>query len=162
MSWRLQVSDLGPTESLACQKAGGCLRYASHHVVAHEIGGDGRPTGARRYAALCQDHVAEAQYQTAIAVTPATEPAAAPSARHEAAPGSYAGTEVVPRAPRPKLTFPLPEGATPTTCRSCAAAVYWIITASNRRMPIDAFGETKGQSHFSTCQNADQHRKARK
>lgn len=74
------------------------------------------------------------------------------------------------------------------TCRSCGARIVWARTAADRAMPIDrdpvpdgnlviidrtrdgsprvataAPEETrpKYRSHFSTCPNADQHRKPR-
>jgi hypothetical protein len=64
------------------------------------------------------------------------------------------------------------------TCRSCGAAIVWVLTEHNRRMPLDAKPEKRFVveehkeaplaiatdtyvSHFSTCPNAAQHRKAK-
>lgn len=74
------------------------------------------------------------------------------------------------------------------TCRSCEAPVFWIKTAATgKAMPLDATpnpdgnvvirgglahvlkhgdllvqGERRFTSHFATCANAAQHRKAKK
>jgi hypothetical protein len=57
-----------------------------------------------------------------------------------------------------------------TTCSSCGAGIVWFRTKNGKRMPVDE-GSTKPNdaehmldlkrhiSHFSTCQNADQHRR---
>lgn len=61
------------------------------------------------------------------------------------------------------------------TCRSCGAAILWVVTASGKRMPLDASPEKRFViepqepplalsrdtyvSHFSTCPNAAAHRK---
>ena len=56
----------------------------------------------------------------------------------------------------------------PTTCLSCGAAIVWMMTVNNRRMPVNAetveSGETiymhgKHVSHFATCPQSDQWRK---
>lgn len=68
-------------------------------------------------------------------------------------------------------------------CKSCQAPIVWVLTANGKRMPIDAkpftafasgieghkLGDgdtartvTVHSSHFSTCPQADQHRKAPK
>lgn len=63
------------------------------------------------------------------------------------------------------------------TCRSCGAAIRWIVMVSGKRMPVDAkpaklivlddMPEPRGAvvdcwtSHFATCPNAAQHRKGR-
>lgn len=64
------------------------------------------------------------------------------------------------------------------TCRSCNAAILWVKTESGKSMPLDAKSEKRVVivgagalesvqvvdtyvSHFSTCPNAAQHRKAR-
>lgn len=78
-----------------------------------------------------------------------------------------------------------------STCRSCGAPVIWAVTASGKRMPVDAepveggnvrlddvglpdpqavvFGgfsadhaDTLHKSHFATCVNAAQHRRPRR
>lgn len=45
----------------------------------------------------------------------------------------------------------------PTTCGSCGATIYWCITATWKRAPLDI----DGNSHFTTCPNAARHRKAK-
>lgn len=68
------------------------------------------------------------------------------------------------------------------TCKSCDAPIIWVQTASGKLMPLDAkperrfvLGAAAGHgdgtrtaqsaetytSHFATCPQADQHRKAR-
>jgi len=54
-------------------------------------------------------------------------------------------------------------------CRSCSAEIKWLLTAKGKNMPVDVIpvkvkldnGNTFDayESHFSTCPNADQHRK---
>lgn len=55
-----------------------------------------------------------------------------------------------------------------TRCKSCRARIVWLITVNGRNMPTDAdtveahdteFEYGRHVSHFSTCANADQHRK---
>ena len=65
-----------------------------------------------------------------------------------------------------------------TACNSCDAAIVWMETDAGRNMPVDAdsvdeaetevirgnpiFSSDAGHiSHFSTCPNADKHRRAR-
>lgn len=69
-----------------------------------------------------------------------------------------------------------------STCRSCGARIVWAETENGKRMPIDAKPEKRlvliidppspgttplvdvrdtYVSHFATCPNAAQHRKAR-
>jgi hypothetical protein len=56
-------------------------------------------------------------------------------------------------------------------CRSCNARIIWLKTQAGKNMPVDAdtvdhdeteFDPAKHVSHFSSCPNANQHRKARK
>lgn len=59
-----------------------------------------------------------------------------------------------------------------TQCRSCGADIVWFRTKNDKRMPIDE-ASTKSTdaehqldlkrhvSHFSTCPDADHHRRAR-
>ena len=57
-------------------------------------------------------------------------------------------------------------------CRSCGAPIVWFCTKNGKRMPVDA--ETtqptdaehqldlkRHRSHFSTCPDADKHRRPR-
>lgn len=57
---------------------------------------------------------------------------------------------------------------TPTSCKSCGAPIFWLKTAAGRSMPVDSpsvqagdttFDGARHVSHFSTCPNADRHRK---
>ena len=59
-----------------------------------------------------------------------------------------------------------------TRCRSCRKLIVWFRTAAGKRMPVDAettkptdraeqLDLTRHISHFSTCPNADQHRRPR-
>jgi len=55
-------------------------------------------------------------------------------------------------------------------CRSCQAYIVWLKTERGANIPVDADSVSEGDdlfdqkvhvSHFSTCPDADQHRKAR-
>lgn len=59
-----------------------------------------------------------------------------------------------------------------TRCSSCAAPIVWFKTRSGKRMPVDEpttqptdradqLDLKRHRSHFATCVNADQHRRAR-
>lgn len=75
----------------------------------------------------------------------------------------------LPQAPKPKKE-PTKKMRTPNrtaACRSCGAAIAWLVTASGAKMPVDAETVTPGDtqydarsghiSHFKTCPNADKH-----
>lgn len=58
------------------------------------------------------------------------------------------------------------------TCSSCGAPIVWFRTKSGKRMPVDASSTKPNDaehqldlgrhvSHFSTCPNADKHRRQR-
>ena len=58
-----------------------------------------------------------------------------------------------------------------TRCSSCRARIIWLKTEAGRNMPTDAdsveaadqvFDHKKHVSHFATCAQADQHRKAKR
>lgn len=55
-----------------------------------------------------------------------------------------------------------------TRCRSCRAQIIWFKTSAGKNMPVDAdtvepeddeLDLTRHVSHFSTCPQADQHRR---
>lgn len=55
-----------------------------------------------------------------------------------------------------------------TRCRTCQARIVWLKTAAGKNMPVDADSVEPGDetfeygrhvSHFSTCKQADQHRR---
>ena len=62
-------------------------------------------------------------------------------------------------------------------CRSCGAPIIWVRMETGRRMPVDADSlttvlvvsgdrtkgamRTAGTSHFSTCPQADEHRRGK-
>jgi hypothetical protein len=55
-------------------------------------------------------------------------------------------------------------------CRSCHAKIIWFKTEAGKNMPVDAdtveaeddeLDLSRHVSHFATCPNANQHRKAR-
>lgn len=57
-----------------------------------------------------------------------------------------------------------------TNCRSCQASIVWLPTRTGARMPVDVdgvleddteFDAARHKSHFATCPQAEQHRKAR-
>lgn len=71
---------------------------------------------------------------------------------------------------RPPVLFDIPAGTPARRCRSCNAEVYWIQTATGKKMPVDAAVDGgvapglhpgQGVSHFATCPHADQHRRPR-
>lgn len=76
----------------------------------------------------------------------------------------------MPNLSRAPLYFPVPAGTPSRQCRSCPFPVYWIVTAAGKRMPVDcgvdggieptATEPGRGLSHFATCANAAQHRRA--
>lgn len=59
---------------------------------------------------------------------------------------------------RPRAVFGVPAGAISKPCRACQAPIVWVETPRGKRMPVDA---VTGTSHFDTCPNADQFRRAR-
>ena len=65
---------------------------------------------------------------------------------------------------------PAPEKRIPNTCRSCGAEIVWLKTVNGKNMPVDAetfepgdelFEPKRHTSHFSTCPEADKHRRPR-
>ena len=59
-----------------------------------------------------------------------------------------------------------------TRCSSCSAPIVWFVTAAGKRMPVDEattqptdaahqLDLKRHKSHFATCPNANQHRRAR-
>lgn len=65
---------------------------------------------------------------------------------------------------------PMKEGTDIVSCRSCKADIVFLRTPSGKTMPVNADtvepGDTeyergKHVSHFSTCSNADNHRRPR-
>ena len=57
-------------------------------------------------------------------------------------------------------------------CSSCGARIVWFRTKAGKKMPVDAetvnptdaehqLDLSRHRSHFSTCPNADQHRRPR-
>lgn len=61
------------------------------------------------------------------------------------------------RQPELPFRYEIPEGTDPKPCSSCKAPMYWITTAHGQRMPVNA----DGISHFATCPDAANHRKAK-
>lgn len=68
-----------------------------------------------------------------------------------------------------EVRFSMPKGAPlrQSVCRSCGAPIFWMVTKADKKMPLDirsARLEEDGTrtylSHFATCPQADQHRKA--
>lgn len=79
---------------------------------------------------------------------------------------------------KPPQFFSVPRLTRPSQCRSCKSEIFWIITDSGARMPVDCdprrvykhtasegakaptdTASGRGVSHFATCPNAAQHRK---
>lgn len=62
--------------------------------------------------------------------------------------------EPPPAKERKRVTFPIPPSAPTKKCRSCGLPIVWIVTTSGSKMPVDADGATRGDSHFATCPQA--------
>lgn len=58
---------------------------------------------------------------------------------------------------RETLRFDVRPGTPASSCRSCGATVFWIVTPRGRKMPVDG----DGTSHFASCPHAAEHRRAR-
>lgn len=128
-----------------CQSKAGCSAMASHGVLLEE--------GARRlFKYLCETHADQVAEMYGARGRPIPQPSSPP------APDPFAPPAPPKRAPK---IYSLPRDVTPGICSSCGDSIHWIITEANKRMPIDAFGERAGQSHFIGCKHADQHRKPR-
>ena len=52
--------------------------------------------------------------------------------------------------------FKMPPEAQEAKCRSCGAPIWWSETSNGKRIPLDP----NGDAHFTTCPNADKHRRA--
>jgi hypothetical protein len=64
------------------------------------------------------------------------------------------GVLVAAKAPQ---RYAIPPSEPQRACRTCTKPIYWVVTAAGKRMPVDP----DGVSHFATCQDAAQHRRAR-
>jgi hypothetical protein len=63
------------------------------------------------------------------------------------------------------VTYPVPKGTREAACRGCSAPIYWVLTLTNKKMPVDceadgcfpptAREEGLGVSHFTTCTKAN-------
>jgi len=52
------------------------------------------------------------------------------------------------------VRYRIPRDADKSSCRGCGATIYWIITESGKRMPVDP----DGHSHFASCPEASRFR----
>lgn len=68
-------------------------------------------------------------------------------------PGLWKG-DTIGRAPQ---VFHVEPGTPMATCGSCRENIRWTVTDGGKRMPVNL----DGSSHFSTCPNANAHRKTR-
>jgi hypothetical protein len=57
------------------------------------------------------------------------------------------------------ITFAIPPGAPVKACRTCKASIVWVVTPRGVRMPVEASGIKRGESHFAHCAQADMWRK---
>lgn len=50
-----------------------------------------------------------------------------------------------------------------SNCRSCKAEIEWWETPRGKKMPFDLMpaGDSPAVTHFTTCPNADEHRRPR-
>jgi hypothetical protein len=101
-----------------------------------------------RTIVLCNEHAAEMRQTCGIAADTSPVPEA-PSDPQQVPAGAG------------KVAFAIPKDATVSMCSTCGESIVWIVTAKGRRMPVDAFGDTRGVSHFASCPQADQHRQPR-
>lgn len=62
---------------------------------------------------------------------------------------------------RPPKIYQIPEHHSVTTCTSCVAAIIFVQSENGRPMPVEPYGEHKGEPHWIHCPNADAHRGAR-
>lgn len=72
---------------------------------------------------------------------------------------------------RKAVTFDVPMGTPPRRCDGCSATIFWVVTATGKRMPVDCnqpegraptdASSGTGISHFATCPNAASFRKRR-
>lgn len=60
-----------------------------------------------------------------------------------------------PGAPPPGPRFAIPAGTPEASCRGCGAAIFWIVTAKGKRMPV----RPDGRSHFADCPAASRFRR---
>lgn len=59
---------------------------------------------------------------------------------------------------RARVTFDIPPAAPATACRSCGAAIVWILTKAGKKMPVEI---ATRESHFARCPAAKEWRKPR-
>jgi len=65
-------------------------------------------------------------------------------------------TDCLPRAGE----YPIPDGATSTTCRSCGAAIVWARTEADKAIPLalstarDCGGQRVAMNHFVDCEHS--------
>lgn len=147
MGWVTTEFPTGFAEDTACQHDG-CTSSAACRFVSVN-----KDLGGRRSTARCEKHAAEIRAKAGVPVPVQTVPAD-PLPPAPPAPAA-------PAPERKRVVFPIPEKHRITLCRSCTAAIIWIVTANGRRMPLEPYGDKRGESHFAHCAHADQHRKPR-
>lgn len=59
----------------------------------------------------------------------------------------------------PAYVYEIPTGAPRALCRACGYPIVFIVTPKGKRMPVDAEGDKRGQSHFATCSDPKRFRK---
>lgn len=65
-------------------------------------------------------------------------------------------------AARKPVVFKIPENAERGYCRSCQAPIFWLVMpSSGKRMPVEAEGDKRGESHFAHCFAAPDWRRPR-
>lgn len=67
------------------------------------------------------------------------------------------GGAAVPVPAAKRVAFEIPEGTAQSTCRSCHAPGYWVITKNGKRLLVDP----DGAPHFATCPDAHHWRRSR-
>jgi hypothetical protein len=61
--------------------------------------------------------------------------------------------------------YPIPAGATPTSCRSCGASIVWTRTEADKPIPLalatarDCGGQRVATTHFADCEHSREWRR---
>jgi hypothetical protein len=149
MGWRTTECPLPQVDTHHCD-ARGCIALARVQFLSIE-----RETNQRRESRRCDAHAEE------IRATIEKRRAAPVGSAPKPAPADPMAPAEPPKRKPP--TYPIPDGAAPTTCSTCGETIFWILTPNMKRCPVEAFGEHRGESHFAHCPQAAQHsRKNRK
>jgi hypothetical protein len=115
-------------------------------------------TQERRVAVRCDDHAGEMREKIAkrrVAAAPA------PKVEQQVVDPIAELLEPKPaeKPKRPPKIYTIPEHHSVTTCKSCVAAIVFVTTESGSPMPVEPYGEHRGEPHWIHCPNANEHRR---